>query len=266
MVTHKLELRGYGPETSRTREEISAHIRQLGIQCGGRWLKNWARQPAKLELAILLTPAHNLEFVEIRGAQDFAFDDPMGVYAIWYSFSDPDMSVESPVYLEALIQAAQRLPDTPTRHDHHGKLHTIDVEFFGSWYSDLAWLLLLPSLRRLRLKNTDGEFVTAPYEFVDPWPIARQTSTLEEIEFEKLQIFPECLVNIISSCKALTSFYHYRGAENTRVDCQTEILALQAHGNTLKKLDFRPCGSRLEQDRLVPPLDGFHHLHALESI
>jgi hypothetical protein len=201
---------------------------------------------AQLETTVLVLQARNVETFRINA---------------WHS-SQADQET-LPIWLCPVIEAMAvgHSPSAPLKSLGYDKLHTMEINMQQVYHEDMAYLFLLPNLRRLRLEDLMSEDFDASQDM--PWPIAAGVSGLSTLELPSTRAPGSLISRFITSCKALEHLECCRCdfVRDGKTWCQAIVSALEYQALSLKTLSLDPGpireGSRVE---------GFDKLHALQSL
>jgi hypothetical protein len=238
----------------RTKEEIMDELQHV-VTLGAPYLIP-DQDAADLELANLLAHTANVETIAVEG-----------------KWRDGISRIDVlPLWLYPLIEAAQSIPVEALGGAKYNNLQTLDINLQFQYNSDVAYLFLLPGLRKLRLANifhSDGRL--GP--LVDRWPVGAAISSLHTLELPNLRITGDQVVNMINSCKALS---HLRCdwepghlVQDAHGWTQRIVSALEHHSQTLKTLLLEP--EEPKRSFLMPCFDwprieGLKKLSELQSL
>jgi hypothetical protein len=237
----------------RTKEEIIDELQHV-VTLGASYF-DATQDAAALEFANLVAHTDNVETIQVEG--------------FW---RDNTLSGNLPIWLRSLTEAAQSMPTEIVGVARYNNLHTLNINMQLEYHSDVAYLFLLPGLRKLRLESMshqDWRFGPLP----DRWPVGAAVSNLHTLELIYLHITGNQVVYMINSCKALSHLKCDWGTrlsiEGTHEWTQEIAHALERHSHTLKTLLLDPKED--EQDLRIPWFDwprieGLEKLSELQSL
>jgi hypothetical protein len=238
----------------RTKEEIMNELQHV-VTLGAPYLVP-DQDAAALELANLVAHTPNVETIGVEG--------------IW---REGTTRIEIlPIWLHPLIEAAQSIPAEIPGGAKYSNLQALDINMSLQYSSDVAYLFLLPSLRKLRLANIlhhDWRF--GP--LADRWPVGAAVSNLHTLELPHLGITGDQVVHMINSCKALSLLQCAWAPGHTVRDAhgwtQRIVSALERHSRTLKTLLLEPhedVQSLFMPSFDWPRIEGLEKLSELQSL
>ncbi|KAH7361221.1 hypothetical protein BKA66DRAFT_212072 [Pyrenochaeta sp. MPI-SDFR-AT-0127] len=243
----------------RSEDEIKAQILEIPVLDRPEVERLLNRDPSQVELAILVSQASNLESMSME---------------VYYLASEPHPQ-RVPLWLRPLVEAGRKLPlvNNPREKTMYGMLHSLTLRVHETCSYELAYLLCLPSLRRLQLdgllyqarQGEDGQ------SFKSPIPIA--SSGVHTLKLHDIDAPSEVITWFISGCKALTEFKCQRENDSeayacTQAWCANILSALEQHSASLTSLMLEPGDEflKLRPDYRYARLEGFERLSSLKLL
>jgi hypothetical protein len=218
---------------------------------------------AQLELASLVANAPNLESLHME-----VFLNSMAINISPWPFRS------LPIWLRPIIEVAQRMPTNTTKSARYHRLHALEIDMQMTYEPDLAYLFVLPGLRKLRM--SDLKCMALDRDATDRWPVGAAISSLHTLELFDISVSAATILHMINSCKAISRF-KCRWANEYAFGCafmwcQEVVAGLEQHSQTLQSLLLDPAEdpdqitARIDEGLNLQPVDGLSKLHALQSL
>lgn len=245
--------------SGRSKDEVKAHLLNIPVLDRPEVEMLLNRDPAQVELAVLISQASNLETMSMT---------------VYYLSSEPHPH-RVPLWMRPLVEAGRKLPllNNPKEKTMYGQLHTLELTVHEICSYDLAYLLCLPSLRRLQLDGLSYHAIESMDGNDLNWPIPVASSGLHTLRLGDIDAPAEVIKRFISSCKALTEFVCHCAYESevytcTRAWCAEILSALEQHSASLTLLSLDPEDQFTTDHRNhhFERLEGFNRFSSLKVL
>ncbi|KAF2829904.1 hypothetical protein CC86DRAFT_464398 [Ophiobolus disseminans] len=234
----------------RTAAEIKTDIVRNTVLNRSSYLDLAPRSAPECELALLVSQASNLETLRVLTGERYSWKVESIVQQLWFQLA---------VGISGNINA------TPGEKGIFKNLRTLEISLSDEFSPDLAYLFLLPCLRRLRLEN-----ISCGHHMDDAsiqWPVPESSSNVQTLEVGFNGAPAAVPMHMIATCKSLSVFDCKRAGVsyyNIESWLGAILVSLERHATSLLKLtiDLRRCVPR----KTYKARESFHRFQKLKSL